>query len=391
MAVEIADLAVDLHIGDGNIVEAVKVVDPVQQLRLVGFRQRGIVLNLLPHLLLHGLSHRDGAFQVPAEGVLHREVCRLTVRYAVNLAEGSPGLADIDGIDLRVPLAHIRRNDVIDAIVGNLAAFLSHDNVIEFQIGVGLIRDGDAGGGIGAQVPRADEVVRRHIDIAAAGGDVRNLHIIDGTAGVAIDPISVRILLRQSKTLHVLLDAVALRDIGRHHFGSAVRAVVPVIGGNQFVQFLQACAQGIGIVKGSLGDAVLHPIVGVVVWRRDRQPIRHAAADGQVDGIGGAGDEGAGDGHLAGFRHSLFRHDRVGGQELLVRAGAALDPVKQAFVLGDFFPAAAGDDVDVPGGAHRTADIHHAIIRMVVVFHRGGRNGDGGMVIGPCLEVDVQI
>ena len=67
------------------------------------------------------------------------------------------------------------------------------------------------------QIPRANQVVGLHVDIAAAGGDVRNLHIVDGSAGVKIHQVAIRILLHQSQAYHIVLDSVALRDIGRHH------------------------------------------------------------------------------------------------------------------------------------------------------------------------------
>ena len=200
-------------------------------------------------------------------------------------------MVDIDFIDFRVPLTHVRRNNIIDAIIGNFATLFSHEDIVKLQIGVRCILDGDTGSGIGLQIPRSDEVISRHVDIAAACGDVRNLHIIDGTAGTDIYRLASGILLRKPQTFHVTFDSITFREIGRHHLGAAIFLVFPIICFNQSIEFLPPRTQVVGIVKSSLRDAVLHPIVGVVVVGRYRQSVRHAAANGQIDGVGSARDQ----------------------------------------------------------------------------------------------------
>ena len=265
------------------------------------------------------------------------------------------------------------------------------------------------------EIPCSNEVVGRHIDIAAAGGKVRYLYIIDGTAGVAIHDIAILIILRKPKTYHLVLDSSALRDIGRHHFGAAIRVVVSVIGGNQFVQFLQAFAQRISVVKGTLFNTSQHPLVGQVdlsigsvriisiaipVLRNIRifQPVRHTAFDVYIDGIGSTGDQGAGDIDRAGFWQCLIRRHCVGGQECLVGAGAAQSPVPEALVFGDPFLAGAGDDVDVLVGAHHAADVHRPhvladvfIVIVFVIFYPGSGNGNYGVVVRAGLQIRFQV
>ena len=255
-----------------------------------------------------------------------------------------------------------------------------------------MVYDGDAGGGISAKVPRAGEVIGRYIDIAAAGSDVRDLHIIDRTTGIGIYrrcfALSVYTYIRQPQAFHVRLDSFAFRDIGRHHVGATIILVFSVIGGNQLVQFRQARAQGVGIVKGSLGDASLHPVVGLVVGRCYGQPFCNTAANGQVNGVGSTRNEGSGHVDRAGFWQCLIRRHCVGGQERLVGAGAAQGPVPEALVFGDPFLAAACDDVDVLGGSHSAAHIHRPLVLadvfvviVFVIFHSWGGNGNYGVVV----------
>ena len=335
IAIEIADLTVHFHIGNSSIFKLAIVIDFVYQPGLVGCRQGGIALNLLLHLLLLGICQGDGTFRGTGEGVIHQKVCRLSVGYAVDFTEVRSGLAaDIDGVNLCVPWI-TRRNDVINTIVDNLAALFSHEDIVQLQVGVRIVFDSDAGGGIGAKrsSPRAGEIIGRYVDIAAAGSNIRNLHIIDGTARVGINVVAVSILIRQPQAFHIRLDSFAFRDIGRHHLCAAIILVISVIGSNQVVQFRQPCSQGIGIIKGSLGNASLHPVVGLVVGRRYGQPLCDAAADGQIDGISGAGNKGAGHVYRAGFWHGLIRRNRIGGQEGLIGAGAAQGPVPEALVF----------------------------------------------------------
>ena len=295
-AVEIAELSVHLHIGKRSIRDTRMLINRFQPLGLFLRRERRVTVHVRPHLLLSGVCQRNGGCLGTGRFVLHQEACRFAVRYAVNFPEARPVCLDVDAVDLGVALACPRRDDVV-LIVDNLAALLAHQDIVQPQIGVGIVRDGDAGGCVGAQAPRAGEVIRRHIDIAAAGGDVRDFHKVYGAAGAGIDVFPLVILLRQSQTDHVVLDPFALGDVGRQQ-----TRVCPVVGLDHFVQFVPTRGQRIGIVKSPLCDAVLYAVVGLVVGRGDRDPVRHAAADGQVDGVGGARDEGAGDIHHVVFR-----------------------------------------------------------------------------------------
>ena len=413
IAVKIADLAVDLHIGDGGIGETVVTVDAIDEFGLVRIRQGIIVIDRIPHLLLLCRCQSDGARLVTVAGksfgVVHQKICRLAVGYAVDFVEARVTLSsDIDFVDLRVPFGHVRRNDVINAIIGNPSALLAHQDIVQPQIGVRLVGDGDTGGGIGPKIPRAYEFIGRHIDIAAAGGDIRDFHIVNRTAIACIDVFAVRILLHKPQPHHVVLDSLTLGNIGRHHFGAAILSILSVIGGNQFVQFHKPCAQGVGIVKGALFDAFQHPLIGQVnlsigairiisinlPFRRSisiTQPIRYAAVDGQIDGVGSARDQGAGHVNGASFRQGLLRSHSIGGQELLIGAGAALGPVPHAFVLDDLFLAAAGDDIDVPGGAHSAADVHIPPVGGDFILHLGDSGRHNGIVVGPGLQVRVQV
>ena len=272
-----------------------------------------------------------------------------------------------------------------------MATLCSHEDIVQFQIGVRFVRDGDGRGRVGLQIPCADEVIGLHIDIAAAGGDVRDFHIVHRTAGVDIcRNFAACILLHQPQACHLVLYSGTLCDIGCHHrnvFSSTV------IGGNQFVQLFQTRAQAVGIVKGSLCNTVHYPLVCLVFKGIEGQPACDSTANGHIDGSGSAGDESTGHFDLALFHldRGLFRRNRIGRQELLVRAGAAIDPCPLARVLDNFFFAAVGDGVDVPCGAHCSAHIHNSLVSGDVIRHIGDSDGDDGIVVGPCLEVHVQV
>ena len=402
MTVEIADLAVHFHIGDGGVGKTINIiiVDVLQQLIPVLFRQSGIIFNRLPHLLLHFVCHSNSARLVPAEGlgVQHFQRRRFAIGYAVNLTETSDtctALVAIHFVDFLVPLDRTRRNDGIlkmrsKAAIDNLTTLLAHQDIVQFQIRVRFVFDGNRGSGIGMEYPCTDEVISFHIDIATAGSDVRNLHIIDRATGAEIGRnFAVGILFHQPLRLHLILDSCALRNITCHY--RSIRCAV--IGGNQFVQLLQAFAQGVGIVKCSLGDAGLHPIVGQVVVSRDRQPIRNSTIDGHVDGIGGTCDEGTGHVDVA-LSHrciALGAGSRTGGQEFLVRAGAALGPVPEAFVFDDLFLATASDSIDVLGGAHHSAHVHRSLVGYDAIVHPGNRNGNHRVIVRAGLEIRIQI
>ena len=218
IAMEIADLADYFHISDGGIGETliIIVVNFLQQIGLGFRRQRCIALHLLSHLFLHLICHVNGAFFVAGEGVIHQEVGRcLSVGWAVDFVEVcSAFLLDIDAVDLGVALVRVRRNSIF-LIIDNLAALLAHEDIVQPQVGIRLVRDGDAGGGIGAKVPRTDKVVGHHIDIATAGGDIRDLHIKDRPTVTCIDVVASGILHRQPQMLHVFLNPLTLGDIGR--------------------------------------------------------------------------------------------------------------------------------------------------------------------------------
>ena len=202
---------------------------------------------------------------------------------------------------------------------------------------------------------------------------------------MVLDYVSVCIRIYQAEFFHLILDSDTLRDIG------CLYCRISVIGCNQFVQLRQPCAQGISIVKGSLGDAVQHPFVGIIVVRRNLNPVRHAAFYGQVNRTGGTCDKGAGHIDSARFRQGLLRSHSVGGQELLVRAGAAQGPIPQAFVLDDLFLAAAGDDVDIPGGTYDAAHIHHPLVSVDVIVHPGGGDGNNGVIVSAGFQIRFQI
>ena len=113
--------------------------------------------------------------------------------------------------------------------------------------------------------------------------------------------------------------------------------------------------------------------------------------DGDIDGGAGACEERAGHIDSARFRHGLFSHNRIGGQELLVDFFTTVHPCPLALVLDDFLLAAAGDGINVPGGVHGAAHIHRPLVGGDIVIHRGRRNRNGGIVIDARLEVGVQI
>ena len=135
---------------------------------------------------------------------------------------------------------------------------------------------------------RAGEFISCYIDITTTGSDVRNLHKIDRKAGVISRDITVIIRLQQFQIFHLFLDSVALSDIGRHF------CCVAFIGGNQLVQFLIPCAQGVGIVKSSLCYAVLHSQVCLIVVRLDGQASCYGASDGHINGGSCARNKGSG-------------------------------------------------------------------------------------------------
>ena len=122
------------------------------------------------------------------------------------------------------------------------------------------------------------------------------------------------------------------------------------------------------------------------------------AAIAQIDGVGGARNQGTGHDYPAIFRQGFFRHHCVGGEECFISAGSAQGPVPQALVFDDLFLAAAGDDVDIPGGAHDAAHIHRpqilADVFVVIVFvisYPGSGNGNYGVVVSAGLQIRFQI
>ena len=123
------------------------------------------------------------------------------------------------------------------------------------------------------------------------------------------------------------------------------------------------------------------------------QSTSHRATDGQIDRRSRAGYKRAGDIDRALFHiiRGLFGSNRIRGQELLFGAVAALDPVKQAFILDHLFLATAGDDIDVPGRAHNAAHFHHSLVGGDAIINTGNSNRDGRMVISPGLEIGVEI
>ena len=216
-------------------------------------------------------------------------------------------------------------NDMI-LIIDNLTTLFSHNDIIYLQIGIGFVRNLDRGSRVCMKFSRADEFIGCYIDITAAGSDVRNLHKIDRKAGVISRNIPIIIHHQQIQVFHLILDSVALSNIGRHF------CCVAVIGGNQFVQFLVPGAQGVGIVKGSLGNAVLYPQVSLIVVRLDGQPSCYGAPDGHINGSSCACNEGTSHVDNTRFRHGLFRHNRIRGQELLVDFFTAVHPCPLALV-----------------------------------------------------------
>ena len=213
VAVEIADLAVYLHIGEGCIGNIALLINRFQPLVLFLCRERLVSIYFRPHLLLSGVCQRNGGCLGTGSFVLHQKSCRFPVRYAVNLAELRPVCFDIDAVDFGVAPGCVRRDGFI--IINDLAALLAHKDIVQLQIGIGFVCDGDAGGCVGTKVPRAGKVIGRYIDIAAAGGNIRNFHKIYGTTGAGIDVLPLIILLRQPQAYHVVLDSVPFGHVGR--------------------------------------------------------------------------------------------------------------------------------------------------------------------------------
>ena len=306
VAVKIAELAIYLHIRERCIGDTIFIlINLFQQLSLFRRRQRVVSIHLVLHRLLSGVCQIESRCLGTGSFVLYQKACRFAVGYAVYFLKICPVSFDIDAVDFGVSLGCVRRNGF--GIVNDLASLLAHKDVVQFQIGVRLVCDGDAGRCVGAQIPRAGEVVRRHVDIAAAGGDVRDLHKIYGAASAGIDVVPLIILLRQPQTYHIVLDSGALGYIGRQQI-----RICPVVGLDHFVQFFPTRGHRIGIIKGSFLDAALYAVVGVVIGRLDGQPVRDAAFDGQLDGVSGARNQGTGHVDPAIFRHGLFRNNRIG-------------------------------------------------------------------------------
>ena len=194
IAVEIADLAVHFHIGDSRILQL-----PGLNVFFVLFlfiRCQIAAVNLLFHLC----GQRKGARLPPAErfGVVQQQPRHRAIGSAIDFTESSPVTVDIDCVDFCISSCRAWRNDII-FIKDNAAPLLAHDDVIQFQIGIRVILDGDGWSGIGMERPRADEVISLHIDIASTGGNIGNLHIVNGTAGIDIArDIALFIPLHQS-------------------------------------------------------------------------------------------------------------------------------------------------------------------------------------------------
>ena len=255
IATVIVDCAIHFHIGDGNIFE-VAVIDLFNVLLFFLICQINACLNLF----FQFWRQFDGALSVAVEGIVHQKLRSLSVGFTINPAEGSFTLSFIDFVDFCVPFRNIWRNDII-VIVNDLAPLLTHDDIVQSQIGVGFICDGDVRGSIGAQFTGAGQVIGLHIDISTTGGDIRNIYVENRTAGTAIYNVSFIICLRESQFCHLVLYSLALQDIGLH-LAVICTTLLSIIGGNQFVQLIQPLAQSVGIVKSSLCYASLHLLVG---------------------------------------------------------------------------------------------------------------------------------
>ena len=215
VAVEIADFSVYLHVGEGCIGDLLVIlINLFQQLGLFRRRERLGSIHLILHRLLSGGCQIKFGFLRTGSFVLHQKSCRFGVVCAVNFLKVCRVCFDIDAVDLGVGLGRVARCNGF-GIVSNLSSLFAHNDIVQLQVGVRFVCDGDAGGCVGTKVPRAGKVIGRYIDIAAAGGDVRDFHKIYGSTGAGINPFPLIILLCQSQTYHVVLDSVALGDVGR--------------------------------------------------------------------------------------------------------------------------------------------------------------------------------
>ena len=135
IAIGIADLSVHLDIGEGCIFQ-LSVPYILLILRLFSSRQVAVV-----NFLLQLRVQRNNTRLSSAESfcILYFQPCRRAVGYAINPGKSCAAPADIDIVDLLVSLGQIRRrNDVIN-IIDNLSALFSHKDIVQLQIGVGLI------------------------------------------------------------------------------------------------------------------------------------------------------------------------------------------------------------------------------------------------------------
>ena len=284
IAAGIAYCAINFHIGDGNIFE-VAVIYLFNVCLLFLIRQ----INTRLDLFLQFRCQLDGALSVAFECIVHQKLRCLSVVFTINLTEGRFVLSFIDFVDFCVSFGNIWRNDII-VIVNDLAPLLTHDDIVQSQIGVGFICDGDVRGCIGVQFTCAGQVIGLHIDISTTGGDIRNIYIENRTAGADIYNVAVCICLREPQFYHLALYSPSLQDIGLHL--AVIYAILfSIVGGYQFVQLIQPFAQSVGIVKSTHCYAILHLLVGQVGVRLDFEPIRYGAFDGHIDGIGSARNE----------------------------------------------------------------------------------------------------
>ena len=244
IAIEITDFAVYLYIGERRIGDAALIIDFLYQLSLGLCRQVLVIINLLSHLRLLFIGQDDSAFLVSAErfGVLHQKPRRRSVGSAVNFAEignTSAAFIAIHFIDFLIPFDSLRRYDGIlqmstIAAIDNAAPLLSHKDIVQLQIGIRCVCNGDGGSSVGMEFSCADKIFSLYIDIAAAGGDIRNFHIVNRTTRIDIGRnISLCILLHQTQAFHFILDSVTLVDVCCHLRNISA---ISIISSNQLIK-----------------------------------------------------------------------------------------------------------------------------------------------------------